>query len=105
MSRVPDEILIDLARKAAGDAEAAVRRTASLLNTPQDLFYIALSATASCAGAATGYAQLCAGNADPEEAVDALWSVLRPMVLMVAGGGSADFRALLRQAPKARKRT
>lgn len=100
-TRAPDHILTDLARKAADDVSAAIRRTAALVNDPRDLLYIALAGTAAASGLASGFAQMCAPDADPEESVDALWAVLRPMIVLVAGGGSADFRELLRVAPKA----
>lgn len=102
--RAADHILTDLARKAGEDVSERVRLTAQLLSDPQDRFYVALSATASAAGLATGFAEQCAdGQATAEEAADTLWMILRPMVVMIAGGGSADFRKLLRAAPKGRR--
>jgi hypothetical protein len=104
---IPETILADLARKAADDCGGAVLRTVALLGrNPQDLFYIALSATAAVSGLASGFAQQCAPESTPEEAADALWMVLRPTIIAM-GGDDTDFRELLRQAPKARgeKRT
>lgn len=104
MGRIPDQILRDLARKLSDDVSDAIHRAAALTyGEPQDAFFLALSAAASAGGAVSGFAQRCMPDCSPEQAVDQVWAILRPMMLHANGGGDADLRALLRSAPKSRK--
>lgn len=99
-----DQITKDLCRKAQADCHASVDRTANLLPDPADRMIVAISASAGCLAASAGYvAALVARDTgqkpDPAEAVDALWEMIRPLILTIAGGDDAPFQALLTRAP------
>lgn len=84
-----DLITRDLCRKAADDADAAVKRTCALLPDPVDQAGVALFAAASVLGIASGYfctlAKINGKHASTDEIVDGLWTRLRPMVMRAAG--------------------
>lgn len=96
MSSAPDHIVRDLSNKAADDTHAAIERTARLLSDPNDMFGVALGACAAALGLATGFSHLGYGKElTPEQLVDGLWSVLRPMALKACGGSPEPFRQMI----------
>lgn len=94
-----DRLITDLGRKVADDVSACLDRTSSLMPDASAHFAIALSAAAVAIGRATGFSQVMGRElgmtCTPEELVDGIWDLLRPMALKSAGGSDADFRALL----------
>jgi len=95
-----DQITKDLCRKAQDDCHAAVARTAGLLADPADQMMVAISASAGCLASAAGYVAALTKNAtgkdvDPAAATDALWEMIRPLILATSGGSRAPFEALL----------
>ncbi len=90
------QIVRDLAHKASDDTQAAIRRAFQFAKSPFDMMEMA-SMAAACAlaySAASMKAHL-GDDHTPEEVTDAMWQLLRPMVLKNLGGGDAEFRALL----------
>lgn len=96
MSELHRQIVSDLADKASDDTTEAIRRAFQFAETPFDMMEMATMASASALAysAAAMNAHLGAGHS-PEEVTDALWQILRPMVLKNLGGGDGEFRALL----------
>ncbi len=95
-----DQITKDLCRKAQADCHDAVERTALLLPAPDDRMMVAIYAAAGCLAAAAGYVAALVERdtgfrPDPDEATDALWDMIRPLVLSTSGGSRAPFEALL----------
>jgi hypothetical protein len=100
VSRLPEQILRDLCRKTGHDCEAAVSRTAGLATEPSDQMMIAIWAAAGPLGAAAGYVaalteQATGSRPGPENTADALWEMLRPLVLKTSGGSDKPFLDLL----------
>lgn len=93
--KAPDHIMRDLSRKAGDDTAAIVSRVARLLMEPGDKMMIAISCAGHAIGAAAGYAELAAPGDKPEDYVDLMWAILRPIALHALGGDSADFDKLL----------
>jgi hypothetical protein len=98
-----DIITKDLCRKAQEDCHAAVERTATLLEDPADRMMVAISASAGSLAAAAGYVAALTKNAtgkdvEPAAAVDALWEMIRPLILTTAGGDRAPFERLLAES-------
>jgi len=96
------QIVRDLAHKASDDTQAAIRRAWQFARSPFDMMEMATmsSACALAYAAASMNAHLGAGHS-AEEVTDALWQLLRPMVLKTLGGSDADFKALLAQVEAA----
>ncbi|MGW8134214.1 hypothetical protein ACWGNZ_01055 [Sphingomonas zeae] len=101
-----DQLTRDLCRKAQEDCRAAIERTATLLPAPDDRMMIAIAASAGCLAAGAGYVTALVeretgSKADPSEAIDALWEMIRPLILSTAGGSRAPFEALLAKTKEA----
>ena len=99
-----DQITKDLCRKAQDDCHAAVTRTASLLVDPTDKMFVAISATAGCFASAAGYVAAITRHStgkevNPAAATDALWEIMRPIILGASGGDRAPLEALLADLP------
>jgi len=101
MSRAPDHIMRDLARKAAEDAADRINLTAQLLPDAADRMMIALSVAGTAMGSASGWAErkLVDAGSEPrsvEDQVDFMWrEIMRPLALAGCGGDPADFQVLL----------
>lgn len=93
----PEHIVRDLTQKVGDDTAAAINRSVSLLVTPQDHWAVALGAAGAAVGSASGFAQVIYPDLSPEQQVDLIWTIMRPLALAAAGGDRADLRALLRQ--------
>lgn len=101
-----DHITKDLCSKAREECRAAVERTAALTGDIDDRMMIAIWAAGGSLAAASGYvAALVERDAgerpDPAAAVDALWEMIRPVVLSSSGGSRAPFEALVAQTKDA----
>jgi hypothetical protein len=99
-----DQITKDLCSKAQDDCLAAVERSSQFLDDPADRMMVAVSASAGCFAAASGYisAMVKAQTgefAEPAAAIDALWEMIRPIVLKSSGGDDAPYLALLEKMP------
>jgi hypothetical protein len=104
VTKLPEHVLRDLGRKCADDVTGVIHRAAALTwADPQDCFFLALSAAASATGAVSGFAQRCMPDMTPEQAMDQVWSLLRPMML-ASFGNCADLDKLLAAAPKSRRK-
>lgn len=100
MNRAPDHIVSDLARKVGDEVASRIKLTASLLSDPSEQLAVALMAAGSAIGWAAGFADIKlrtkGDNMSPDEAVDLMWNLLRPIALTTMGGDDADLRELLR---------
>lgn len=77
-----DPIIDDLLRKCEDDVSDVIMRTAKLSPTQLGAATISLGAAAVALGVAAGaVAANCDESPAPEEAADALWERLRPMVV------------------------
>ncbi len=95
-----DHVTKDLCRKAQADCHDTIQRVGSLLADPADRMMVAISASAGSLAAAAGYvAALVERDTGerpcPEAATDALWDMIRPLILSTSGGDRAPFEALL----------
>lgn len=90
-----NHITDDLAHKASDDTAAAIRRVWQFAETHFDQMHMATMAAASALAysAAAMNAHLGEGHS-PDEVSDAMWEILRPMVLRALGSGT-QFEALL----------
>ncbi|WP_347091704.1 hypothetical protein [Sphingomonas parapaucimobilis] len=101
-----DHITKDLCSKARDDCQAAIERTAALSGDIEDRMMIGIWAAGGCLAAASGYVAALVerdtgARPNPAEAVDALWEMIRPVVLSSSGGSRAPFEALLAQTKEA----
>ena len=95
-----DGITRDLCRKAQADVHAAVERICALLDDPADMMLVAISASAGSLASATGFVvalteRSTGEHVEREEAIDALWETLRPLLLKSSGGDAGPFHELL----------
>lgn len=105
---IPEHILVDLSRKCGDDVADRIRMTTMLVDRPSEAMMIAMSAAGAAIGWAAGFSQKAiAGQGEqptPDQHIDMMWNLLRPIALKAMGGSDADFRALLAKVGGARKR-
>ena len=95
-----DHIVKDLCRKAAADVSDRITLTTSLLSDPADRMMVAIFAAGSCLANASAHiitlTEIETGNRpDIEAAIDALWEMVRPVVVSSSGGSRDAFEALI----------
>lgn len=95
---LPDHIISDLSRKLGDDVAQRIRMTTQLVDSAGDRFAVAIMACGTSIGWAAGFSQQKIADPDmtPEQHVDLMWAILRPIALAALGGSDADFRELLR---------
>lgn len=91
----PDHILRDLQRKTGDDVGARIRQTASLLHHPSDMLTMALSGAGTSMGMAAGFAGHVHGDLSPDQLVDLMWEIMRPVALASLGGSRAELDKVL----------
>lgn len=98
--KAPDHIVNDLMRKCGDDVGQRIKMSTQFFPDAGDRLAVALSACGVAIGMAAGFGQVRIDQVGeppmpPEEAVDTMLALLRPIALMALGGSDADFRALL----------
>ena len=99
MTQAADHIMRDLARKIAEDVNDRLKQCEQFLPAPVDRMMLALSATGVAIGRASAHSQVKLDSAGdvltPDQHVDLMWAIIRPIALSVMGGSDADFQKLL----------
>lgn len=85
----------DIAIKAGQDVAAAIQRNMALVDTPEGMMKIAVSAASLAFATASGTCAAILDHSDGRQFIDSLWAAaVRPLALR-AHGQPAEFEALL----------
>lgn len=99
LERAPDHILRDLSAKVADDVADRIRMSAQFLPDPSQKMMLAIAAVGTAMGYAAGFSDmklaLAGQKMTPDESVDLMIRIARPIALAALGGDDADFQELL----------